>query len=472
MMNAVSKKGALMIVLLALFVLLSSISFPPQTVNAAVNLPYYESYEDNVANDFSVVSGSWVIGTDGTKVYDTAPSDSLSRATVGESSWTNYAVESKVKFDSWGDTTFRAIGLLGRYQNTDNYYLAVFESGELRIKVKSGGTMATLASKSYNLSLNKWYSLRLEMNGSIIRLYVNGYQEFYLNNSTLTSGKAGLISVFGDSKFDDVRLISLSTDPGTLIESAIDDFGTFTTVIQGTASINLDTNLERGGVHSFRHVTSGSPKRAELDDNSWNQYNAKTNNFWYGMSYFIPNDGTYTNTLSQIVGQGRFSNLVVPPYTKANCEMSGYGGSGHHLMLHNGYWTYELQHQDPTKATCAGLISDRIPLIPFTPGVWTDVVIHAKFRHTTDGFIKIWISENGGGYKQVLNYYGRTWFDKYQDGSNKEGDEVMAPNFTVGPYWSNDSTQRTLYTDQIRAYQIASNLDDFNTGFNRVRPEQ
>ncbi|MFC4777045.1 heparin lyase I family protein [Paenibacillus sp. GCM10023252] len=462
-----------MMVLLALSVLLASTSLQQGAVNAAVSLPYYESFEDNTANEFSIVTGSWGIQTEGTKVYDTAPTDSLSRATVGESSWTNYAVESKVMVNAWGDNTYRTIGLLGRYRNTDNYYLVGYESpGELRIKVKSGGTMATLASKPYTMSSNKWYSFRLEMNGTNIKLFVNGYQELSINNGAITSGKAGLISVYGDSKFDDVRVMSLSAGPGTIIESALDNIGTFTTVLQGSSSITPVTNLVRGGTHSFQHVTSGSPKRAEIDDNSWNQYDAKTNNYWYGMSYYIPNDGTYSSSLSTIVGQWRFSNLVVPPYTKANCEMSGYGGSGHHLMLDNGYWTYELQHQDPAKASCAGLISDRIPLIPFTPGVWTDVVIHAKFRHTTDGFIKIWMAENGGGYKQVLNYYGRTWFDMYQVGSNKEGDEVMAPNFTLGAYWSNSTTQRTIHTDQIRAYQIGSASDDFNTGFNRVRPEQ
>ncbi len=82
------------------------------------------------------------------------------------------------------------------------------------------------------------------------------------------------------------------------------------------------------------------------------------------------------------------------------------------------------------------------------------------------------MAEDGGGYTQVLDYNGMTWFDKYQAGSSADGKEVNAPNFTFGQYWSTSTEQHINYTDQARVYQVSSALDDFRTGFNMVRPEQ
>ncbi|WP_197479927.1 heparin lyase I family protein [Paenibacillus swuensis] len=446
--------------------------FGTPSAQAALALPHWESFENGVANEFTTVSGTWFITSEGTQTYGAGYSTSLARVVAGESTWSNYSVESKVRVNYWGDPTTQSVGLMGRYTDADNYYMFTYEApGELRIKKKNNSNLTILQSKAFTFNTNKWYTFRAEMNGSTIRFYVDGKLELEVQDTAFTSGKAGLLSVYGSSCFDDVRIIGMSTPSGTIIEYALDNLGTFKTVIQGTSSITNVSNPVRRGTSSFKHVTSGDPKRAEIDDD-WTKYDAKTNSYYYGLSYFIPDDGTFTDTLRQIVGQLRFSNITTAPATKPNCEMSGHGGSGHHLTLWEGNWRYSLQHQDPAKASCAGLINKEFTLIPIKKGVWTDIVIHAKFRHTTDGFIKIWMAEDGGGYKQVLNYYGSTWFDKYQDSSSLAGIDVKAPNFTFGQYWSNSTLQRTNYTDQARVYQVSTSLDDYKTGFNMVRPEQ
>ncbi|MFC4776635.1 hypothetical protein ACFO9Q_07580 [Paenibacillus sp. GCM10023252] len=95
-----------------------------------------------------------------------------------------------MKVDSWGSTTQGTVGLLGRYQDTNNYYIFAYEASELRIKRKAAGTFTTLDSKALTLSLDKRYSICKEMNGSVLILYVNGKLKLsYTDTSTtLTNG--------------------------------------------------------------------------------------------------------------------------------------------------------------------------------------------------------------------------------------------------------------------------------------------
>ncbi|MDQ3230853.1 MAG: PA14 domain-containing protein, partial [Pseudobdellovibrionaceae bacterium] len=134
---------------------------------------------------------------------------------MGEAEWKNYSIESKVRVNYWGHATTQAVGLIGRYQDDGNYYLFVYEApGELRIKRKLNGELTTLKSKSFTLNMNHWYNFRTEMIGGTLRFYVDGRLELEVQDGEFASGKAGLISVYASSRFDDLRLLTLE-NPGT-----------------------------------------------------------------------------------------------------------------------------------------------------------------------------------------------------------------------------------------------------------------
>ena len=176
----------------------------PTPTPTPVTSLYSEDFEDSVANGWTVVSGTWSIATDGTKVYNTLPTDSLSRSVVGDSTWSSYSVETKAKVNSWGNTSYRTVGILGRYVDTNNYYVFAYEApGNLNIKKKAAGTMTTLVTKSYALNTGNWYNIKAVMDGSTLKLYVNGVEELTTTDNSLSTGKAGLISVYGDNRFDD-----------------------------------------------------------------------------------------------------------------------------------------------------------------------------------------------------------------------------------------------------------------------------
>lgn len=161
----------------------------------------YEDFEDNIADGFTVDTGTYTIITDGTKVYNTT--SSAARSVVGDSSLSDLSAESKVKVTSWSASTGRTAGLLGRFSNSNNYYLFIWEDNNLIIKRKVNGALTTLASKAYTLSLNTWYIFKAEMEGTLLDFYVNGTKELSASDISLSSGKIGFISFNGNVSYDD-----------------------------------------------------------------------------------------------------------------------------------------------------------------------------------------------------------------------------------------------------------------------------
>lgn len=173
----------------------------------------YEDFEDNTANGWTVVDGNWDIITDGTKVYHSQITDSLSRVVVGDTAWDSYSVQVNVKTNSWNGGVVGNCGILARYTDINNYIIFNFSNGELRIKKQVAGVFTLLASKAYTQNLNTWYTLKAELSGSTLKLYVNGNLELSAYDGSLTAGKAGLIASAGDTRFDNFTVTQIIPPP-------------------------------------------------------------------------------------------------------------------------------------------------------------------------------------------------------------------------------------------------------------------
>lgn len=257
-----------------------------------------------------------------------------------------------------------------------------------------------------------------------------------------------------------------------LIEHALEDKGTMDYVLKN-GTIDLVTSPVRVGTFAHRHQASTSQKRAEIDDNSWHAYDVKGNVYWYGMSYYLP-ASSFSDDINTYITQFRFSNIPEGSSSVQNCttrecgQGGGESGSGHHIKINSSQWEFTLRHQDPDCALCKGTVTKKFFFGLIALDKWTDFVMQARWSHNTDGFVKVWKQVADGGYELVLDYQGRTWFDKYADGSHRQGQDVKAPNFTVGLYYSNKTNTRTMYTDEIRVYRQETGVD----GFSMVRPDQ
>lgn len=269
-------------------------------------------------------------------------------------------------------------------------------------------------------------------------------------------------------------LLSVGTANAQLIEYALDDEGTFCYITAGGGSISTVDFPVRGGNIAHKHTASTNNKRAEIDDCSWHKYDAKGNVFWYGASYYLP-ESSFNDDIRTYIMQMRFSNLRESGAAEQNCTTRGCdvggnneSGSGHHMRVVDGKWEFTLRYQDPECDLCKGTLQKSFILGDIATDQWTDFVFEANWSHETSGYLKIWKQVEQGGYELVADYQGRTWYDKYADGSNREGQDVNAPNYTAGLYFSTKTDTRIMYTDEIRVYQQEGEED----GFEIVRPDQ
>jgi subtilisin family serine protease len=177
---------------------------PNSTTSQTLSL---EDLEDNTANGWTPASGTWSVGnivSNWTKTYNSKYTDSVARTVVGQSTWSNYSISSKVFMGASGGGTY-GLGLLARYKDNNNYYMFVYEGYKLRIKKKVNGTITELAYKDFSdLNFSQWYTLEAIVDGNNLRLFLNGELMLGVSDSSLSTGKAGLISFYVDGSFDDV----------------------------------------------------------------------------------------------------------------------------------------------------------------------------------------------------------------------------------------------------------------------------
>jgi hypothetical protein len=101
-------------------------------------------------------------------------------------------------------TQERWVGVIARYRNDQNYYYLSLRSGNtLSLRKVVNGAIATISSVPANVSVGTWYGLRLEVNGSTLRAYLNGTLAIQAVDTTHTSGRVGLVTYKAAAQFDD-----------------------------------------------------------------------------------------------------------------------------------------------------------------------------------------------------------------------------------------------------------------------------
>src|SRR5690606_5982938 len=186
MTMSIPRKLFAMVTSLALIASLVLISSQTQAHAAVL---FSDNFNDGNANGWTPQSSynDWsVVSDNGNYVYYSS-STSEGRTSAGSQSWTDYTVEARVKVESFNGSNRAYVA--GRYQDGNNYYAASLTGGnKLELRKKVGGSTTNLASKSYALQTGVWYTVKLEMQGSSIKMYVNGNLELQATDSSLSSG--------------------------------------------------------------------------------------------------------------------------------------------------------------------------------------------------------------------------------------------------------------------------------------------
>jgi pectate lyase len=71
----------------------------------------------------------------------------------------------------------------------------------------SDGRVSVLDTAPFAVRLGAWYRLRLETVGSQVRGYVNGSQLLEATDTSLTSGRVGLVTSRAAAEFEQFRAI-------------------------------------------------------------------------------------------------------------------------------------------------------------------------------------------------------------------------------------------------------------------------
>ncbi|NQX63310.1 family 16 glycoside hydrolase [Paenibacillus qinlingensis] len=166
---------------------------------------FSDNFDDGDSVGWTQVIGTWTVTTDGINKLLAANSNSGENLiSAGNTSWTNFAVQSRIKMTSEGVGSSGA-GLLFRYQNGNNMYYFQLNraSNQLKILKKQAGNWTILATVSQTLSLDTWYTAKILVNGSLVKGYINGEEKISVTDNSLGTGAIGFRSYNTAALFDD-----------------------------------------------------------------------------------------------------------------------------------------------------------------------------------------------------------------------------------------------------------------------------
>jgi hypothetical protein len=168
-------------------------------------------------SNWTPVGGTWSVQAahaGRNNVYRQAANVSSTYSLAGSSTLGNYSISAWVNMDTLA--TNGSIGVIGRYQDGNNYYTLQIASADginvvWRIQRLRAGLLTTLASGALAYTPGTWRNIRLSMNGSTLTAAqsTNGVSYTTLGTATDTSfatGRFGVRTTWTTGWFDEVRV--------------------------------------------------------------------------------------------------------------------------------------------------------------------------------------------------------------------------------------------------------------------------
>jgi hypothetical protein len=186
--------------------------------------PRYDNFETATATAWTPLPGSQfvVVASGANRVYRQSNTAGDARALLGDTAWTDQAIEADIK-PTLFDGNDRWAGLLTRYQDAQNYYyVALRSSGLVQLRRMRAGVFSTIAQAPLPVRINRSYRVRLESIGSVHRVYVDGQLLIDADDAGAPrSGSAGLAMYRTRADYDNVIVT-----PSPLTTVFTNDFAT------------------------------------------------------------------------------------------------------------------------------------------------------------------------------------------------------------------------------------------------------
>lgn len=184
--------------------------------NAAAATLFTDTFDDGNADGWSKSGGDWSVVTDGSPAYRQGNNASeLARAFAGQTGWTDYRVQARVKPLSFNGGN-RLVGLASRStSSTKMYRLALTNAGRAELQMVNGSQLSVLGSTALAVTTGTWYTLRIEATGSTITGFVNGARIGAGTDTAYSAGRIALVTAYASAVFDDVVVDGAGGTPTT-----------------------------------------------------------------------------------------------------------------------------------------------------------------------------------------------------------------------------------------------------------------
>jgi hypothetical protein len=197
--------------------------------------------------------------------FDTATlSKRGTQAVAGDAAWTDVVVAARLQsFDK------RAIGVLFRYKDVNNYYRFSMDSqGHYRRLVKNvAGNFTLLWQDDFSYEVGRCYELAFALTGGTLRGYMDGVPMFVVEDADVPAGRIGLYTWFHkDARFAGVRVFpaSISLNDSLLDESfdTLDHYA-WTFVDEGTVAAPSVWQVSEGSLKQTSDIKDGHSSATE-----------------------------------------------------------------------------------------------------------------------------------------------------------------------------------------------------------------
>lgn len=158
------------------------------------------------STDFSKGADAWTVTSGTFKVEGGAYRSraltedvKLSRAIVGEKTWTDYRVTARLKLEQVASPK-ADYGLIARYQDPNNYYIFLYktEAKKLTIETKIKGKLKTVAEAPIELAAGRWHDFQVTVAGGNLSGMVDGRPLVQFTHTEFTAGAPGLLAYWAD----------------------------------------------------------------------------------------------------------------------------------------------------------------------------------------------------------------------------------------------------------------------------------